>query len=106
MNENEKLNKMELDTELEDIELEDTEDAETEDGNTKVMTPMKTIRAKCLDCCGGQYSEVKMCPCTNCPLYDFRLGKNPNRKPRNLTEEQREALRERARKAQAARKKK
>ena len=102
MNENEKLNEMELDTEI-DTELEDTE---AEDGNAKVMTPMKAIRAKCLDCCGGQYSEVKMCPCTNCPLYDFRLGKNPNRKPRNLTEEQREALRERARKAQAARKKK
>lgn len=98
---NEKLDEMELDTKLEDTELEDTED-----GNPKVMTPMKAIRAKCLDCCGGQYSEVKMCPCTNCPLYDFRLGKNPNRKPRNLTEEQREALRERARKAQAARKKK
>lgn len=103
MNENEMLNEMELDTEIEDTELED---AETEDGNTKVMTPMKAIRAKCLDCCAGQYSEVKMCPCTTCPLYDFRLGKNPNRKPRNLTEEQREALRERARKAQAARKKK
>lgn len=102
MNENEMLNEMELDTEL-DTELED---AEAEEGNIKVMTPMKAIRAKCLDCCGGQYSEVKMCPCTNCPLYDFRLGKNPNRKPRNLTEEQREALRERARKAQAARKQK
>lgn len=102
MTENEKLNEMELDTEL-DTELEDTE---AEEENTKVMTPMKAIRAKCLDCCGGQYSEVKMCPCTNCPLYDFRLGKNPNRKPRNLTEEQREALRERARKAQAARKQK
>lgn len=103
MNENEMLNEMELDTEIEDTELEDVE---TEDGNTKVMTPMKAIRAKCLDCCAGQYSEVKMCPCTTCPLYDFRLGKNPNRKPRNLTEEQREALREHARKAQAARKKK
>lgn len=103
MNENEMLNEMELDTEIEDTELEDTE---TEDGNTKVMTPMKAIRAKCLDCCAGQYSEVKMCPCTTCPLYDFKLGKNPNRKPRNLTEAQREALRERARKAQAARKKK
>ena len=103
---NEKLDEMKLDTELEDTELEDTEDVETEDGNAKVMTTMKAIRAKCLDCCGRQYSEVKMCSCINCPLYDFRLGKNPNRKPRNLTEEQREALRERARKAQAARKKK
>lgn len=101
MTENEKLNEMELDSDI-DTEFEDTE---IEEGNTKAITPMKAIRAKCLDCCGGQYSEVKQCPCTNCPLYDFRLGKNPNRKPRNLTDEQREALRERARKAQAAKKK-
>ena len=101
MNENEKLNEMEL----EDTEINTEVETDTEEENSKAMTPMKAIRAKCLDCCGGQYTEVKQCPCTNCPLYDFRLGKNPNRKPRNLTEEQREALRERARKAQAARKK-
>lgn len=43
------------------------------------MTPMKAIRAKCLDCCCGQYKEVKLCPCSDCPLYPFRLGRNPNR---------------------------
>lgn len=25
------------------------------------MTPMKAIKAKCLDCCAGQLSEVKLC---------------------------------------------
>lgn len=44
------------------------------------MTPLKAIRAKCLDCCCGQSFEVKMCTCTECPLYPYRLGKNPNRK--------------------------
>ena len=104
MNENEKLNEMENEMELDTEINSEIENNETEDGNSKTMTPMKAIRAKCLDCCGGQYSEVKLCLCINCPLYDFRLGKNPNRKPRNLSDEQREALRERARKAQAARK--
>ena len=70
------------------------------------MTPMQAIKAKCLDCTCGQKLEVKECPITDCPLYDFRLGKSPNRKPRELTEEQREAYRERGRRMAEARKKK
>ena len=58
------------------------------------MTPMKAIRAKCLDC-NGTANEVKLCPCTDCALWPFRLGKNPNIKPRNLTDEQRKAAAER-----------
>lgn len=44
------------------------------------LTPMKAIRAKCLDCCCGQANEVRLCTATQCPLYDFRDGHNPNRK--------------------------
>ena len=51
------------------------------------MTPMKAIRAKCLDCCCGQYKEVELCPCSDCPLYPYRFGKNPNIK-REATPEQ------------------
>lgn len=43
------------------------------------MTPMKAIRAKCLDCCCGQVNEVRHCPVNACTLYPFRFGKNPNR---------------------------
>lgn len=43
------------------------------------MTPLKAIRAKCLDCCCGNSAEVNRCPCTDCSLYVFRFGKNPNR---------------------------
>lgn len=43
------------------------------------MTPLKAIREKCLDCMCGQAQEVKLCPCDDCPLYPFRLGKNPSR---------------------------
>ena len=35
------------------------------------------IKEKCLDCCCDQYNEVKLCSVVNCPLYPFRLGKNP-----------------------------
>ena len=41
------------------------------------ISPIKAIRAKCLDCCCGQTNEVLLCTCTDCPLYVFRFGKNP-----------------------------
>lgn len=43
------------------------------------MTPLKAIRSKCLDCTCGQSREVRLCSCTDCSLYPFRLGKNPAR---------------------------
>ena len=43
------------------------------------MTPMKAIRAKCLDCCCGQVNEVRHCPVNACTLHPFRFGKNPHR---------------------------
>jgi hypothetical protein len=44
------------------------------------LTPLKSIRAKCLECSNGQPKEVRQCPATDCTHYPFRLGKNPNRK--------------------------
>ena len=46
----------------------------------KMSTPLKAIRAKCLDCSADQPKEVRLCPITDCPLYPFRMGHNPNRK--------------------------
>lgn len=43
------------------------------------MTPMKAIRAKCLDCMCDQVKEVRLCPSKSCPLYMYRFGKNPAR---------------------------
>ena len=48
-----------------------------------------------MDSCGF----VPLCPLTDCALWSYRLGKNPNRKPRELTEEQRTALADRLRTA-------
>ena len=52
--------------------------------------PVKAIRAKCIDCSGGDRKEVSHCPITRCPLYPFREGKNPYRTPRTMSEDQRE----------------
>ena len=40
------------------------------------ISPIKAIRAKCIDCCCGQISEVRNCTAVNCPLWAFRMGKN------------------------------
>ena len=41
-------------------------------------TPVRAIRQKCLDC-GGSPKEVRLCQSQDCPLFEFRLGKNPRR---------------------------
>ena len=43
------------------------------------LTPIKAIRAKCLECSGGRPSGVRNCEVTDCPLFFYRMGKNPNR---------------------------
>ncbi len=44
-----------------------------------MTTPVKAIRAKCLDCCCWQLKEVRLCEATGCPIFPYRFGKNPNR---------------------------
>lgn len=43
----------------------------------KGLTPMRAIRAKCLDCSCGNTNEVKLCPVEKCSLYPYRMGHNP-----------------------------
>lgn len=55
--------------------------------------PVKAIREKCLnDCCAGDRNEVENCLCPTCPLFPFRMGKNPFRKEKVLNDEQKEKL--------------
>lgn len=61
----------------------------------KILTPLRAIRTKCIDCSAGSMKEVRECVMLDYPLYPYRLGKSPNRKPRILTDEEREALRQR-----------
>ena len=65
-----------------------------EQSKKEITSPIKAIKAKCLDCCCGDRNEVKGCPVKDCPLWAFRLGKNPYR-ARTLTDEQRKAAAER-----------
>jgi hypothetical protein len=53
-----------------------TADVSREAGH-KPMSPLKAIRAKCLDCSCYQASEVRLCEAVKCPLWPFRAGKHP-----------------------------
>lgn len=43
----------------------------------KKLTPVKSIRAMCLECCNGQMAEVRRCPVETCSLWPYRLGCRP-----------------------------
>lgn len=58
-----------------------------------ITNPVKAIKAHCVWCCGDD--QPKNCVSTDCELYPFRLGHNPFRTKRELTEEQRKAAAER-----------
>jgi hypothetical protein len=44
---------------------------------SKILTPVKAIRAYCIDCCCGSFNEVQLCPSKKCSLYPYRLGHRP-----------------------------
>jgi len=50
-------------------------------------TPVRSMRLKCLDCCGWNRAEVTKCEITTCPLWPYRNGRNPGYKERrkNIT---------------------
>ena len=61
-------------------------------GYYREQNPVKAIRARCLDCCCGNASEVRKCVSLDCSSWPFRMGTNPFRAKRELLEEQRLAL--------------
>lgn len=55
---------------------------------TKKLTPIKAIRHKCLDCCCHQKREVRLCPCTDCSLWPYRMGVRPGTHQKRLLKKQ------------------
>jgi len=51
----------------------------SERGVVMRLRPIKAIRKKFLECCGGSYKEIRGCMITDCPLYPYRFGKRPKR---------------------------
>ena len=44
------------------------------------LTPLKAIRAYCIECCSGSKAEVRKCVIPSCALYPYRMGHDPHRK--------------------------
>jgi len=42
-------------------------------------TPIKAMRAKCINCSGGSPKEVRLCPVIECALYPYRFGRRPTK---------------------------
>ena len=63
----------------------------------RAQNPLKAIREKCLDCCCGSAAEVRKCVALDCPLWPFRMGRNPFRKKRELSRQQKQERSERLR---------
>lgn len=40
-------------------------------------SPLEAVRYRCLQCAGGSYKEVRLCPDPGCALWLFRFGKKP-----------------------------
>ena len=44
------------------------------------LSPLRAIRATCLDCVCDNRAEVERCQITGCALWPYRMGHNPKRK--------------------------
>lgn len=62
---------------------------------SKNSNPLYAIKEFCYRCSGDSYAEVKRCSAPDCPLFPFKTGKNPYRKKREMTQEQKENASER-----------
>ena len=45
--------------------------------NFQHTTLKAAVRAKCLECCCYDANEVRKCVSVDCPLWPFRMNKNP-----------------------------
>ena len=49
----------------------------------KPMSPLKALRARCIDCKAGELSQVRRCHHLDCPAWPYRMGTNPWQAPLN-----------------------
>lgn len=49
------------------------------EAKARARNPVTSIRAKCIDCTGGELATVRECTFTGCGLYPYRFGGDPYR---------------------------
>jgi len=47
----------------------------------RLLTPIKAVRAYCIECSGFDRVEVKGCEMVDCPLWPYRMGHRPKKNP-------------------------
>ena len=45
--------------------------------NGTFLSGLSAIRAKCVDCCSGEFGEVRKCTAAECVLWPLRMGSVP-----------------------------
>lgn len=58
------------------------QDRNIERALARVRNPLTAIRAFCVTCMGGYVNFVSGCTATRCPLFTYRMGKNPQARKR------------------------
>lgn len=58
------------------------QDRNIERALARVRNPLTAIRAFCVTCMGGYVNLVPNCTAPKCPLFAYRMGRNPNAKAR------------------------
>ena len=56
---------------------------------------LQALRERCLDCCLGSPQEVRLCVSVACASWPFRMGTDPWRTRRVLSEAEKKLLRDR-----------
>lgn len=60
--------------------------------STVIKSPLVAVRKKCLECMENSAKRVKECECSDCPTFHLRLGKNPFRRSRVVSEDEKKKL--------------
>ena len=72
------------------------QDIRTSKGNGEIrvvkLTPIKAIRYQCMECAGYSPNTIRECGDKLCPLFPFRMGKNPSRKRKRKIDRDRASL--------------
>lgn len=58
------------------------QDRNIERALARVRNPLTAIRAFCVTCMGGYAHLIPECTAPKCPLFAYRMGRNPNAKAR------------------------
>lgn len=61
------------------VDADDREEVTMAKDGDVHLTQLQAIRAKCIECSGGELAAVRNCKVPKCALYPYRMGRDPAR---------------------------